>query len=54
MVATEVEGQARNEIMEGGHTVKLNVNNFFMWQKGLVGQYWAGQTLNFNFHWLIQ
>ena len=25
-----------------------------MWQKGLVGQCWAGLTLNFNFHCLIQ
>ena len=26
----------------------------FLWQKGLVGQCWAGLTLNFNFHCLIQ
>ena len=25
-----------------------------MWQKGLVGQGWAGLTLKFNFHCLIQ
>ena len=27
---------------------------FFLWRKGLVGQCWAGLTLNFNFHCLIQ